>query len=83
MVERGGHRHHNTTQAAVCIQGECKIYCSNGRTEEIFHLNSADKCLLINPEDWHTMFEFSKDSISENYRKLNSVILMEQEQMEK
>jgi dTDP-4-dehydrorhamnose 3,5-epimerase-like enzyme len=61
--ERGGHRHHNTTQAAVCIQGECKIYCTNGKTEEIFHLNSADKCLLINPEDWHTMFEFSKDSI--------------------
>ena len=23
---RGGHRHHKTIQAAVCIQGSCKIF---------------------------------------------------------
>jgi hypothetical protein len=61
--ERGGHRHHNTTQAAICIQGECKVYCTNGKFEDTFHLNSPEKCLIIKPEDWHTMFQFSRDAI--------------------
>lgn len=69
---RGGHRHKKTIQAAVCIQGECKIYNNNGVKEEEFHLNTPYKCLILNPEDWHKMYEFSEDAIlmvlaSENY----------------
>jgi hypothetical protein len=62
-LARGGHRHHNTIQAAICIQGECKVYCTNGKLENTYHLNTPEKCLIINPEDWHTMFEFSRDAI--------------------
>jgi len=70
--KRGGHRHHKTVQAAVCIQGECKIYNSNGRTEEVFHLNKPSLCVVLLPEDWHSMYEFSEDAIlmvlaSENF----------------
>jgi len=61
--KRGGHRHHKTIQAAICIQGECKIYNNNGSKEDVFHLSKPSVCLIINPEDWHTMFEFSKDAI--------------------
>lgn len=61
--ERGGHRHHKTIQAAVCIQGECKIYNTDGTQEQVFHLNKPSKCVLLEPADWHKMYEFSKDAI--------------------
>jgi len=60
---RGGHRHHNTIQAAICIQGCCTIFCNNGKTSSEFILESPHKCLILNPEDWHTMSQFSKDAI--------------------
>ena len=69
---RGGHRHHKTIQAAFCIKGSCKISNNNGFEVNEFLLDSPTKCLLIQPEDWHEMYEFSNDAIlmvlaSENY----------------
>jgi dTDP-4-dehydrorhamnose 3,5-epimerase-like enzyme len=61
--KRGGHRHHKTIQAAVCIKGACKIYNNNNKTEEVIELNNPSKCLILNPEDWHTMYDFTKDAI--------------------
>jgi hypothetical protein len=61
--ERGGHRHHKTIQAAVCIQGECKIFNNDGETEQVFHLNKPSKCVLLEPKDWHKMYDFSSDAI--------------------
>jgi dTDP-4-dehydrorhamnose 3,5-epimerase-like enzyme len=61
--ERGGHRHHRTIQAAVCIKGRCKIYNNDGKSEEVFHLNAPSKCLILEPKDWHKMFKFSKNAI--------------------
>ena len=61
--DRGGHRHHNTHQAAICIKGSCKITCDNGRKIEIFDLDSPEKCLILEPCDWHIMHDFSGDSI--------------------
>jgi dTDP-4-dehydrorhamnose 3,5-epimerase-like enzyme len=71
---RGGHRHHKTIQAAVCIQGSCKIYCKNTITENIYLLDKPEICLLLEPEDWHEMYEFSNNAIlmvfaSEKYLK--------------
>lgn len=60
---RGGHRHHQTVQAAICIQGTCTIYNHNGKEEKTFLLNSPEKCLLLYPEDWHKMYDFSEDAI--------------------
>jgi len=60
---RGGHRHHTTVQAAVCIQGSCTIYNNNAIKEEEFELNTPSKCLLLAPEDWHKMYNFSPDAI--------------------
>lgn len=61
--ERGGHRHHKTVQAAVCIQGDCKIYSNDGKRKEIFHLDKPSKCVLLNPADWHKMYDFSENAI--------------------
>jgi dTDP-4-dehydrorhamnose 3,5-epimerase-like enzyme len=60
---RGGHRHHKTIQAATCIRGSCVIHNNDGKTKQEFHLDSPKKCLILKPEDWHTMHSFSKDCI--------------------
>lgn len=60
---RGGHRHHKTIQAAICIQGSCTIYNDDNEKTQEFVLNSPDKCLIIETKDWHTMHGFSKDAI--------------------
>jgi dTDP-4-dehydrorhamnose 3,5-epimerase-like enzyme len=60
---RGGHRHHNTIQAAICIQGSCTINNNDGTQKETFILDSPDKCLILEPKDWHQMRGFSKDAI--------------------
>jgi dTDP-4-dehydrorhamnose 3,5-epimerase-like enzyme len=61
--KRGGHRHHKTIQAAVCIQGSCKIYNNDSREEQVYELNQPSRCLILDPEDWHTMYDFSQDAI--------------------
>lgn len=60
---RGGHRHKKTIQAAICIKGSCVIYCNNGFNENTYVLNVPSKCLILNPEDWHTMSGFTEDAI--------------------
>ncbi|WP_069660428.1 sugar 3,4-ketoisomerase [Arcticibacter eurypsychrophilus] len=60
---RGGHRHHKTIQAAICIKGSCTIFNNNHVLKEEFLLDTPDKCLLIQPEDWHQMHSFSEDAI--------------------
>lgn len=60
---RGGHRHYKTIQAAICIRGSCKIFSDNGQKTEEYLLDHPGKCLIIEPEDWHTMYSFTEDSI--------------------
>jgi dTDP-4-dehydrorhamnose 3,5-epimerase-like enzyme len=60
---RGGHRHHKTIQSAICIQGSCTIQCDNGQSSNEYILDSPNKCLILNPEDWHAMSHFSSDAI--------------------
>lgn len=60
--KRGGHRHKKTIQALICLGGSCEIYIHDGKTEETILLDNPNKCLILNPEDWHTMDKFSKGS---------------------
>jgi dTDP-4-dehydrorhamnose 3,5-epimerase-like enzyme len=60
---RGGHRHHQTTQAAICIQGRCTIINHDGKTLEHIELNEPKKCLILETKDWHIMTNFSPDAI--------------------
>ena len=73
---RGQHRHIKTIQAAVCIQGFCSIFCqASGIDKPIeYILDDANKCLLIEPKDFHWMCNFSNNCIllvlaSEEYDK--------------
>ncbi len=61
--ERGKHRHKKTIQAATCIQGKCTIWNNDSRKKEEFILDSPDKCLILEPADWHKMYDFSPDAI--------------------
>lgn len=60
--ERGGHRHKNATHALICPVGSCKIYTNDGTNEQIFTLDSPQKCLILNPEDWRKMYDFSENA---------------------
>lgn len=60
---RGGHRHHETIQAAFCIKGSCIISNDDNEKQEEFVLDSPDKCLILEPKDWHQMHSFSEDAI--------------------
>lgn len=60
---RGGHRHHKTVQAAICIKGSCVISNNDGTKKEEFVLDAPHKCLVLETKDWHQMHHFSKDAI--------------------
>jgi dTDP-4-dehydrorhamnose 3,5-epimerase-like enzyme len=60
---RGGHRHKKTIQAAICIKGSCRIYNNDGSNQNYYELDQPNKCLILEPKDWHTMDKFSNDSI--------------------
>lgn len=61
--KRGGHRHHVTRQMAICLKGSCRIHCDNNREAEEFVLDSPSKALILECEDWHTMYDFTSDAI--------------------
>ena len=60
---RGGHRHHMTIQAAICLQGSCHINNNDGNSHTEFVLDKPNNCLVLEPKDWHTMDNFSPDAI--------------------
>lgn len=64
-TERGHHRHKNTFQAAIAIKGSCRIMCQGSELSPIveFVLDTPSKCLVINPEDYHWMDNFTEDCI--------------------
>ncbi|MGL4631484.1 MAG: sugar 3,4-ketoisomerase [Leadbetterella sp.] len=63
-IVRGGHRHLSTWQGLIAIKGSCQVYVQEDQSKEKnFVLDSASSCLLLRPNDWHQMYNFSKDCI--------------------
>lgn len=60
---RGGHRHRKTVQALVSVTGSCVVEWNNGRQKGVETIDAPDKLLLVEPEDWHVMRDFSSDSV--------------------
>lgn len=52
---RGGHRHKDTIQALVALNGAVDVYMADGVKEQTISLKQPDKCLIVEPKDWHTM----------------------------
>lgn len=59
---RWWHRHIKTVQSLICLQWNCLIYTDNWREENNYNLNSPNLCLILDPDDWHTM-EFQNNAI--------------------
>jgi hypothetical protein len=55
---RAGHRHKTTYQALISINGSCRVHVDNGRRKSNYLLDEPRKCLVLNPEDWHTIEDF-------------------------
>lgn len=62
-LPRGGHRHKETFQCLIAISGGCKVFCDNGMQKMMYTLDSPQKGLLIDPDDWHTMQDFKPGTI--------------------
>ncbi len=60
---RGGHRHHVTVQALVCVAGRCVIDWDNGSERGSTVLDRPDTLLVLEPRDWHVMRDFSSDAV--------------------
>lgn len=63
--KRGFHRHKKTIQAAICVKGSCNIMLQPGPGMELetYSLNTPNKCLILMPEDYHWMQDFSSDAV--------------------
>ena len=61
--QRGGHRHHKSWNALICLHGSCRVYSNNGEKEDTFVLDNPKTCLILEPKDWHIMDKFSSDAI--------------------
>lgn len=60
---RAGHRHKETWNALICLNGSCRVYNNDGETEQTYILDTPTKCLVLEPKDWHLMDTFSDDAI--------------------
>jgi dTDP-4-dehydrorhamnose 3,5-epimerase-like enzyme len=61
--KRGFHKHKKTIQLAISLNGSCDIVVDNGLKKIIFQLDSPDKGLIIEPDDYHWMENFSKGTV--------------------
>jgi dTDP-4-dehydrorhamnose 3,5-epimerase-like enzyme len=61
--KRGGHKHQKTCQALISVKGSCDIFVDDGNVKNTYILDKPNKCLLLNPEDWHSMLNFTSDCV--------------------
>lgn len=62
-VRRGFHGHYKTRQALISVSGECKVYLDNLKRKDEVKLDSPNKVLILEPNDWHEMYDFSPDCV--------------------
>lgn len=62
-LPRGKHAHYKTRQALISISGSCRILLDNLERKEEVLLDSPNKVLIIEPNDWHEMYSFSSDCV--------------------
>ncbi|KOS66608.1 dTDP-6-deoxy-3,4-keto-hexulose isomerase [Lysinibacillus contaminans] len=62
-IRRGFHAHHKTRQALVSVAGKCKVHLDNTSRKEEVTLDSPNKILILEPNDWHEMYDFSNDCV--------------------
>lgn len=62
-VARGFHAHKELKQVAICLKGSCRFVMDDGKDKQQVILATPDKGLLIEPMQWHEMYDFSEDCL--------------------
>ncbi|MFC5469670.1 sugar 3,4-ketoisomerase [Cohnella suwonensis] len=62
-VRRGYHAHYKTRQVLIAVSGSCKVYLDNIKRKDDITLDSPTKVLILEPNDWHEMYNFSSDCV--------------------
>ncbi len=60
---RGGHKNTKLYEGVICIQGSFDVKTIKDSRVKNFHLNSSDKCLIVEPNEWIQITNFEKNSI--------------------
>jgi dTDP-4-dehydrorhamnose 3,5-epimerase-like enzyme len=61
-ASRAGHGHRKETLALVCLNGSCVVNI-HSTGQQRFDLDRPNLCLVVLPEDWHELTEFSKGAV--------------------
>jgi len=61
--ERGKHGHKRNRSALFCVKGTCRVKVNNAGDITTFDLDSPEKILVLEPEEYRTMFDFSQDAV--------------------
>lgn len=61
--KRGFHRHKKTRQLVICVHGTCEFVIEKKGIDEVIFLDNPNKGILVEPEDYHWMQNFSKDAV--------------------
>lgn len=62
-VARGNHSHKINRSALVCVKGSCKVRVNDGKKISIYDLDIPEKILVLEPEEYRTMYDFSDDAV--------------------
>ena len=61
--DRGNHSHKINKSALVCVKGKCKVRVNDGKKISIYDLDAPEKILVLQPEEYRTMYDFSDDAV--------------------
>ena len=61
--ESGFHKHKKTYQALISVSGSCRISITHKKKTHHYILNHPSICLIIKPDDFHWMDNFSNNSV--------------------
>ncbi len=62
-VKRGFHAHKELEQVLICLNGEIKVKCFDGKEERIFKLNNPSKGLYISSMIWREVFDYKRNAV--------------------
>lgn len=62
-IRRGFHAHYKTRQVLISVAGNCKVHLDNTKRKKEVELDSPTKALILEPNDWHEMYDFSPDCV--------------------
>lgn len=60
---RGNHAHYKNRQVIIIVEGSCKICIDDTEKKKELSLNKDKFGVIIEPNYWHSIYEFSKDCI--------------------